>query len=543
MSGYHGRNRPTQNGGPQGVQRSYASQLKEHDSLFSTYEHLQGLERGDTALTMLRKVASLVKPIMRKRGWKVQILAEFLPAEHNLLGLNINRGYKICIRLRYHNNPGLFLPLEQVVDTMLHELSHNVWGEHDARFHRLWDELRDEWETLTRKGYTGEGFLSKGQKLGGGRLPPPSEMRRLARASAEKRKSQAQMGNGSGQRLGGTPLHAYGGDVRSIIADQITRRNTIDKGCASGRKDAIRISDQASNNTFKTKADEDDANNRAIAQALYELMEEEEGRKLDGTFSTAPTDGGLAWDPEDGLYDPRREKLPELSGGHEGPPSEQEQMEWALQESMRSTSSTPDSESTPPHAGPSNIPRNFSRVNSAPPTPTQSKASPVSAMSETRPAFHPNGSPISPVTPEGEVRSPPKRKRHLTESSLSNSIIVEDIEPPEPSTHTAPETSPVIDISEPFDPNAKPPDEWTCEICTCINPLQFLACDACGCERPQGIGLGNRGARPPLRSTVSAPAPASNYHDSLGWICTNCSSFMEHRWWTCSACGKMKDSS
>ena len=63
------------------MQRSYASNLQEHDSLFNSYEHLQGLPRGDSAITMLRKIASLVKPIMRKRGWKVQVLAEFLPQE------------------------------------------------------------------------------------------------------------------------------------------------------------------------------------------------------------------------------------------------------------------------------------------------------------------------------------------------------------------------------------------------------------------------------------------------------------------------------
>lgn len=81
MSGYTGRHRPAAGGGPSGVQRSYASQLKESEPLFNSYEHLQGLPRGDSALQMLRKIASLVKPIMRKRDWRVQVLAEFLPQE------------------------------------------------------------------------------------------------------------------------------------------------------------------------------------------------------------------------------------------------------------------------------------------------------------------------------------------------------------------------------------------------------------------------------------------------------------------------------
>ncbi|KXL51528.1 hypothetical protein M433DRAFT_140551 [Acidomyces richmondensis BFW] len=416
-----GRNRSTGNGGLGGVQRSYASQLKESEALFNSYEHLQGLPRGEAALTMLRKVASLVKPIMRKHGWKVRILAEFLPPEPNLLGLNINRGYKICLRLRYHNNPDLFLPVEQVVDTMLHELSHNIWGDHDSNFHRLWDELRDEHDVLIRKGYTGEGFLSEGHRLGGDGygMPPVHEMRRLARASAEKRQAQKKLSKSSGQRLGGTPLHLYGGDVRKVIADQVLRRNTIDKGCASGRGDAIKLADQSADHVFKTKADEDDANSRAIAQALYELMEEEEERKLQGTFSAAPTD-----------------------------------------------------------------------VNEPGGTTKASKSKKTSPSETTSlPASNP-----------------------FAESSL-------------------------MDLSEPFNP-----DEWTCEVCTCINPMQFLACDACGSERPQGAvaSASSRLAatRHPQWTTTQPIAT-----ETMGWNCMRCGTFMEHKWWTCSACGLMKSSS
>ncbi|GAB7363856.1 hypothetical protein MBLNU230_g4420t1 [Neophaeotheca triangularis] len=333
---YSDRNRATADGGPKGVVRSSASQYREFEPLFSTYEHLQGLPRSDTALEMLRKVASLVKPIMRKRNWRVQVLTEFLPTEANLLGLNINKGYKICIRLRYHNNPDLFLPLEEVVDTMLHELSHNVWGDHDSKFHALWEELRDEHETLVRKGYSGEGFLGEGRKLGGrtnNRLPQ-HEMRRLARANAEKRKATGILVKGSGQKLGGTPLH-HGQDIRQVIVDRVIRRNAIDQGCGSGRKDAGKISDRNDEQTFKTKAEEDDANDRAISQALFDLIEEEEDRKMQGTFQEPPAGGGLAWSREQGLYHAGGSEQSEGRGS--GHPSEEEQMKWALQESTQTT--------------------------------------------------------------------------------------------------------------------------------------------------------------------------------------------------------------
>lgn len=506
------------------MRRSYASQLKETEALFNSYEHLQGLPRGDSALTMLRKVASLVKPIMRKRGWKVQILAEFLPPEQNLLGLNINKGYKICIRLRYHNNPDLFLPLEQVVDTMLHELSHNVWGDHDSNFHRLWDELRDEHETLVRRGYTGEGFLSEGHRLGGGRYgaPPPDEMRRLARASAEKRQKQSTLNRGSGQRLGGTPLHLYG-DVRSVIADQVTHRNTINKGCASGRGDAGKLADQSGRTTFKTKAEEDDANDRAIAQALFDLMEQEEEKKLKGAFSAAPSDGGLAWSPEGGLYDPNKEDWrPSPVEDRKGEVSEEEQLEWAMKASMSHAQmpstgsafgSSPISPLTPP---------GIDRTISAPPPHTQPHPRP--GPSRHPPHSRANNKPISRVVEEADDQMAAKRPRGDQSKTKQ----------PAPARATEPE---IIDLSEPFNP-----DEWTCDICTCINPMQFLACDACGTERPAGT---KEVAQRP-RSAADAPRwtmPKDKQKESLGWNCERCGAFMEHKWWTCSSCGMMKAAS
>jgi hypothetical protein len=60
--------------------------MREIDSHFDAYEHLKHLPREQEALHMLRKAASAVKPMMRKRGWKVGSLAEFLPDEPQLLG-------------------------------------------------------------------------------------------------------------------------------------------------------------------------------------------------------------------------------------------------------------------------------------------------------------------------------------------------------------------------------------------------------------------------------------------------------------------------
>lgn len=95
--------------------------MSEHDALIGSYTHLPNLPRAPDALLMLRKIASLVKPIMRKRGWRVGTLAEFIPDQDNLLGVNYNKGQRICLRLRHVRDQTLFRDLEELTDTMLHE--------------------------------------------------------------------------------------------------------------------------------------------------------------------------------------------------------------------------------------------------------------------------------------------------------------------------------------------------------------------------------------------------------------------------------------
>jgi hypothetical protein len=101
--------------------------MRDLDNHFGAYYHLAHLQRADEALFALRKAASCVKPLMRKRGWRVGILSEFLPDQPNLLGLNTNRGEHIQLRLRHPGDFNQFLPFEQVLDTLLHEyVSYNM---------------------------------------------------------------------------------------------------------------------------------------------------------------------------------------------------------------------------------------------------------------------------------------------------------------------------------------------------------------------------------------------------------------------------------
>jgi hypothetical protein len=59
-----------------------------------------------------------------------------------LLGLNVNRGVEVKLRLRCAGRDHDFIPYNEVLDTMLHELCHNERGPHDEQFYKLWDELR-----------------------------------------------------------------------------------------------------------------------------------------------------------------------------------------------------------------------------------------------------------------------------------------------------------------------------------------------------------------------------------------------------------------
>ncbi|KAI2793275.1 hypothetical protein POX_b03328 [Penicillium oxalicum] len=432
--------------------------MRELDPLISEYRHEKKRPRESEALFILRKVASLVKPIMRQRSWRVGALCEFYPTQRNLLGLNVNHGQKICLRLRYPSDQRQFLPIEQVVDTMLHELCHIVHGPHDRKFHALWNQLRDEHEELVMKGYTGEGFLSQGKRLGGSRIPL-DEARRRARAAAEQRKVLAK---NSGKKLGGAPV-LRGTDVRKLRADAAQRRLEVTNGCASGTDQSDELAQEASRNGFKTKAEEEDANEQAILQAFIELIQEEEREKYGKSYI---------------------------------PPSQE----------------------------------------------------------------HPAG---------------PREDEVLDQS---DSGITTEEPRPESRTGKLPSSLSVVD-------NRSYDSPWTCTTCTLANPPSFLCCDACGAERP--VPSTNRTTNPPApKASVSHSTTApqntrkrplqdgcekvndegtskgnfafrnrtramesllSIERDTsmrpLGWLCSQCGSFMESQWWTCSACGRMKPSS
>eukprot|EP00958_Prasinococcus_capsulatus_P001052 scaffold98_cov307-Prasinococcus_capsulatus_cf.AAC.14 len=120
-------------------------------------QELKRRPQREVARAMLERIAKQVQPIMRKRGWRVCKLSEFYPRSANLLGLNVNAGQEVKLRLRKPNNDKAFFPYEFCLGTMLHELVHNAIGPHNRQFYAMLDELRDECTLLMHKGITGTG--------------------------------------------------------------------------------------------------------------------------------------------------------------------------------------------------------------------------------------------------------------------------------------------------------------------------------------------------------------------------------------------------
>lgn len=181
--------------------------------------------------------------------------------------MNMNRGQKIFIRLRPKHDLNSFLPLEEsLVGTLLHEFTHNVHGPHDKNFYAFLDKLQDEYDELRSKGYSGEGFLSDGSRMGGSHNLSPHEARAKALAEAERRNKLAKlMGPPGGRTLGGGASRNAGKSTRELAADAAERRAKDAKSCGHGEavSDAV-IAEEAK------KAEDDSLGAKGVDGELAE---------------------------------------------------------------------------------------------------------------------------------------------------------------------------------------------------------------------------------------------------------------------------------
>lgn len=196
-----------------------SSSASSRGARIAQYRALKNLPRAEDALQLLRRVGAEVKGIMRKHGWFLPLLTEFSgfsKSGADLLGMNRNSGQVIYLRLRHPSSDRTltdsFLPFEDIIGTMLHELAHNTRGPHDEVFYKVLEGLEEEWYEMRRNGgwMQGDGFESHGQTLGSLQgLGPATEnvpIRQAAQRAAEmaeRRRRYEEMTRGGPKRLGG----------------------------------------------------------------------------------------------------------------------------------------------------------------------------------------------------------------------------------------------------------------------------------------------------------------------------------------------------
>lgn len=194
---------------------------------------LQRQENREYAQELIDKVASYVKPIMRKHGLKVGKLTEFFPKNPNLYGTNYGKGICVSLRLRFAHDQTSFLDFESVLETMLHELAHNTIGPHNTQFFKVFELYKSEMFSMRAKGFKGDLFVGAGQRLGGSARPLP-----IAKPQRTR-----------GRKLGG---RVQQGDLRSIVADAAEKRRLADKMCAPVDFDDLGVEEITAEEFYKS---------------------------------------------------------------------------------------------------------------------------------------------------------------------------------------------------------------------------------------------------------------------------------------------------
>lgn len=182
---------------------------------------LQRRPLREQALELLKDIAQHVSYLMKENRFRVGLLVEFYPRDKRLLGMNMNRGSKIMLRLRNPHDEFQFLSRESIMGTMLHELTHNLHGAHDNRFYSKLDDLMARQWVIEQQGLF-DTFLGQGRRLGGSALAA-----RQREIDLKQRKGQVRS---RGRKLGGKSV-GRGGSPREMAALAAERRARDNRTC------------------------------------------------------------------------------------------------------------------------------------------------------------------------------------------------------------------------------------------------------------------------------------------------------------------------
>uniref|UniRef100_A0A7S3A0P2 Uncharacterized protein n=1 Tax=Rhodosorus marinus TaxID=101924 RepID=A0A7S3A0P2_9RHOD len=134
---------------------------------FMRTETLSALHDEPQAKALLERLASDrgVMAVMQKHQWTVGALKEMYPKGKVgvdpvcVLGLNVNKGAEIQIRLRTDDLRG-FRTYYKLLDVVFHELSHNVHSDHNREFYDLMNQLKREAKELDWTQSTGRTIVT-----------------------------------------------------------------------------------------------------------------------------------------------------------------------------------------------------------------------------------------------------------------------------------------------------------------------------------------------------------------------------------------------
>lgn len=214
-------------------------------------KELLNFTKSIEAKAILDRVARTVTPVMLRRRWKVLMLKEFYPQQDGLLGMNVNRGETILLRLRPPGNKNEFYPWEHTIGTMIHELTHMEIGPHNSDFYKLMDEIADEVDRDQISSLGGGNvssisvgtFQGQGQKLGGREVLNGRDRFTKAQAVAQAtqiRLDRTKLTSGSGQRLGGPDRPMSREELRQQAALAAERRMRDDLACRHGQGQSMK---------------------------------------------------------------------------------------------------------------------------------------------------------------------------------------------------------------------------------------------------------------------------------------------------------------
>ncbi|KAF9038553.1 WLM-domain-containing protein [Panaeolus papilionaceus] len=131
---------------------------------FHDIKPLGHLPKPEEAQNLLKKLSEDpgIQHIMQKHKFSVGLLTELAPHEHpELLGLNENAGQAIKLRIRTDKYDGFRL-YREIRRVLCHELTHNVWGDHDENFKELNSKLNREVAEFERSKVAGTHYLAGG---------------------------------------------------------------------------------------------------------------------------------------------------------------------------------------------------------------------------------------------------------------------------------------------------------------------------------------------------------------------------------------------